>query len=93
MLRIESPPAIRFGLLLVVVGLAAGCTGPGDEPPAPTSDPTVDAAPTTAAPTRASTPQDLSDPTLGIVFEDIPEPTAAEFCPHARASHYCFENG
>jgi len=66
----------RFGGLLVVIGLIAGCSAAAKEPVGPTASPTVVAASPTATPTpTASTGvvMDLSDPVLGIVFEKAPD--------------------
>jgi len=62
---------------VLVVGVLAGCTGGGEEPlglSTVTAEPTPEATPT---PTPTPTPAtgvvlDMSDPELGIVFEDIP---------------------
>jgi len=66
----------RFGALLVVIALTAGCSGAGKEPAGLTASPTA----TTASPTATPTPTastgvvtDLSDPALGIVFEKVPD--------------------
>ena len=64
---------------VLVVGVLVGCTGGGEEPlglSTVTAEPTAEATPT---PTPTPTPTsivgvvlDLSDPELGIVFDDIP---------------------
>jgi len=66
----------RFGGLLVVIGLMAGCSAAAKEPAGLTASPTA----TTASPTATPTPTastgvvlDLSDPALGIVFEKVPD--------------------
>ena len=68
----------RFGGLLVVIGLMAGCSAGAKEPVGPTASPTVIAASPTATPTPKPTAStgvvlDLSDPALEIVFEAVPD--------------------
>jgi len=64
---------------VLVVGVLAGCTGGGEEPSGlstVTAEPTPEASPTptpTPSPTSiVGVVVDMSDPELGIVFDDIP---------------------
>jgi len=68
----------RFGGLLVVIGLMAGCSAGAKEPVGPTASPTAVTASPTATPTPTATTStgvvlDLSDPALGIVFGAVPD--------------------
>lgn len=68
---------LTIGVGLALVGVLAGCTGGGQEP-AGLSTATAEPSPTTAS-TPSPSPtsivgqmQDMSDPELGIVFDDAP---------------------
>jgi len=66
----------RFGGLLVVIGLMAGCSVAAKEPVGPTASPTAVTASPTATPTPTATTgvvREVSDPALGIVFEKVPD--------------------
>lgn len=72
--------AVSAGVACAVVALAvAGCSGTDEDMPGLTASPTTTPAETPTptpshAPTSvAGTVADLSDPELGIVFEDVPE--------------------
>lgn len=73
--------AVAAGVACAVVALVvAGCTGDDPEMPGLTASPTTEPTPTTTpTPTSvAGTVADLSDPELGIVFEELPELTGDE---------------
>ncbi len=67
--------AVAVGLACAVVVLVAGCTGNDPDLPGLTASPSPSVTPTpTPSPTSiAGTVVDLSDPELGIVFEDVPD--------------------
>lgn len=62
------------GGLLVVIGLTAGCSAAAEEPIGLNASPTATKSPA-PAPTPTDGPEDMSDPEVGIVFEDIPAVT------------------
>ncbi|MBO0919705.1 hypothetical protein J1G42_02555 [Cellulomonas sp. zg-ZUI222] len=71
----------RVTTVTVVVGMLAlaGCTSQAVEPPGLTASPTPQAsAEATPEPTPESSTQDMSDPELGIIFDDVPTLTGDE---------------
>lgn len=62
------------GGLLVVISLTVGCSAAAEEPVGLKASPTATRYPT-PEPTPTDGPEDLSDPEVGIVFEDIPAVT------------------
>ena len=82
---------VAAGVACAVVALAAaGCSGGDQDMPGLTASPTQTATPAeTPTPTPSETPTsiagtvvDLSDPELGIVFEDVPELSGDEADVH-----------
>ena len=69
--------AVVAGMCAVMALVVAGCTGDDPDLPGLTASPTATPTPTptpTPSPTSiAGTVVDLSDPELGIVFEDVPD--------------------
>lgn len=64
------------GGLLVVIALTAGCSAAAEEPIGLNASPTATKSPAPApTPTPTDGPEDMSDPEVGIVFEDIPTAT------------------
>ena len=71
---------VAAGVVCAVVVLVAGCTGSGDPDlpgltasPSATRTPTPTPSPSESPTSIAGTVVDLSDPELGIVFEDVPD--------------------
>lgn len=71
----------RVGAVAVCLGMLvlAGCTSQAQEPPGLTATPTAEpSASATPEPTATPETQDLSNPELGIVFDDVPALTGDE---------------
>ena len=87
---------MRVREVLVVgacVTLLAGCAAEKADPPGLTASPTPAARPSAPEPTPTErTATDLSDPELGIVFDDIPDVTGAAASAHDAAAIFEAEN-
>ena len=72
--------AVVAGVVCAVALVVGGCTGNDPDLPGLTASPSPSVTPTaTPSPTSiAGTVVDLSDPELGIVFEDVPDLTGDE---------------
>lgn len=84
----------RRGIAATVVGAAllVGCTSQAQEPPGVTQTGTPRPTPSsTPSPTVASETQDLSDPALGIVFDDVPVLTGDAAAVHNLVATYKLE--